>query len=123
MQDPQLITLETNSGIIITAEVFVNCKYGYDIQCEVIGEEGVAYLPEFSGIATRKEAKFGTSILMDWKQRFIAAYDKELQDFMDSIKNTGEPNGPTSWDGYIAAVTADACVKSQQTGEKKSLSY
>ena len=119
LQDPQLITLETNSGIIITAEVFVNCKYGYDIQCEVIGEEGVAYLPEFSGIATRKEAKFGTSILMDWKQRFIAAYDKELQDFMDSIKNTGEPNGPTSWDGYIAAVTADACVKSQQTGEKE----
>jgi myo-inositol 2-dehydrogenase/D-chiro-inositol 1-dehydrogenase len=56
---------------------------------------------------------------MDWKQRFIAAYDKELQDFMDSIKNTGEPNGPTSWDGYIAAVTADACVKSQQTGEKE----
>ncbi|WP_342048095.1 Gfo/Idh/MocA family protein [Bacillus sp. OTU530] len=119
LQDPQLITLETNSGIIITAEVFVNCKYGYDIQCEVIGEEGVAYLPEFSGIATRKEAQFGTSILMDWKQRFIAAYDKELQDFMDSIKNTGEPNGPTSWDGYIAAVTADACVKSQQTGEKE----
>lgn len=119
LKDPQLITLETNSGIIITAEVFVNCKYGYDIQCEVIGEEGVAYLPEFSGIATRKNAQFGTSILMDWKQRFIDAYDKELQDFMDSIKKTGEPNGPTSWDGYIAAVTADACVKSQQTGEKE----
>lgn len=119
LQDPQLITLETNSGIIITAEVFVNCKYGYDIQCEVIGEEGVVYLPEFSGIATRKEAKFGTSILMDWKQRFIDSYDKELQDFMDSIKKTGEPNGPTSWDGYVAAVTADACVKSQQTGEKE----
>ncbi|WP_299093586.1 Gfo/Idh/MocA family oxidoreductase [uncultured Metabacillus sp.] len=119
LSDPQLITLETNSGIIITAEVFVNCQYGYDIQCEVIGEEGVAYLPEFPGITTRKNAKLGTSILMDWKDRFIEAYDIELQDFIDSIKKTGEPNGPTSWDGYIAAVTADACVKAQQTGEKE----
>lgn len=119
LKDPQIITLETKSGVIITAEVFVNCKYGYDIQCEVIGEEGVAYLPEFPSIVTRKDAKLSTNILVDWKQRFIDAYAVELQDFMDSIKKTGEPNGPTSWDGYIAAVTADACVKAQQTGEKE----
>ncbi|MBT2758606.1 Gfo/Idh/MocA family oxidoreductase [Mesobacillus foraminis] len=121
LQDPQIFTLETNGGIIINAEVFVNCKYGYDIQCEVIGEEGVAYLPEVSSIVTRKEAKLGTNILMDWKDRFIDAYDKELQDFMDSIKKTGEPNGPTSWDGYIAAVTADAAVKAQKTGTKEPI--
>ncbi|WP_257347938.1 Gfo/Idh/MocA family protein [Pseudalkalibacillus decolorationis] len=119
LQDPQMIILETNTGIIINVEVFVNCKYGYDIQCEVIGEEGIVSLPEVASIITRKEAKLGTNILMDWKQRFIDAYDKELQDFMDSIKKTGEPNGPTSWDGYIASVTADACVNAQQTGEKE----
>ncbi|WP_078408928.1 Gfo/Idh/MocA family protein [Priestia abyssalis] len=121
LKDPQLITLETKGGVIITSEVFVNCKYGYDIQCEVIGEEGVAYLPEFPSIVTRKDAKLSTNILTDWKQRFIDAYDIELQDFMDSIRKTGEPNGPTSWDGYIAAVTADACVKAQQTGEKETV--
>lgn len=38
---------------------------------------------------------------------------------MDSIIKTGEPNGPNSWDGYIAAVTADACLKAQQSGEKE----
>lgn len=119
LQDPQIIMLETNSGIIIHVEVFVNCKYGYDIQCEVIGEEGIVKLPEFPSIITRKEAKLSTNILMDWKDRFIDAYDKELQDFMDSIAKTGEPNGPTSWDGYIAAVTADVCVKAQQTGNKE----
>lgn len=47
------------------------------------------------------------------------AYDIELQDFIDSIKQTGQPNGPTSWDGYIAAVTADACVKAQESGQKE----
>ncbi|PLR80011.1 inositol 2-dehydrogenase [Bacillus canaveralius] len=121
LQDPQIIMLETNSGITINAEVFVNCKYGYDIQCEVIGEEGIARLPEVSSIVTRKNAKLGTNILMDWKQRFIDAYDKELQAFMDSIKLTGEPAGPTAWDGYIAAVTADACVKAQQSGQRETI--
>ena len=51
------------------------------------------------------------------------AYDKELQDFMDSITEIGEPNGPTAWDGYIAAVTTDACVKAQQSGKGKPLNF
>jgi myo-inositol 2-dehydrogenase/D-chiro-inositol 1-dehydrogenase len=121
LQDPQVFMIETNTGISISVEVFVNCKYGYDIQCEVIGEEGIVKLPEPQSIGFRKDAVLGANILMDWKQRFIDAYDKELQDFMDSIKKTGEPNGPSAWDGYIAAVTADACVKAQETGEKETV--
>jgi myo-inositol 2-dehydrogenase / D-chiro-inositol 1-dehydrogenase len=121
LQDPQIFIIETNSGIAITVEVFVNCKYGYDIQCEVVGEEGVVKLPEVQSISFRKNATLGTNILVDWKQRFIDAYDTELQDFMDSIKETGEPNGPTAWDGYIASGTADACVKAQESGEKESV--
>lgn len=42
-----------------------------------------------------------------------------MPDFMDSIRKTGKPNGPSSWDGYIAAITSDACLKAQQTGEKE----
>ena len=26
-------------------------------------------------------------------------------------------NGPTAWEGYLAAVTADALVKAQETGQ------
>ena len=96
LKDPQLIIMETKSGIVIRLEVFVNCKYGYDIQCEVIGEDGVAYLPEPASIVTRKGAKRSTDILVDWKDRFMDAYDIELQDFIDSIIKTGQPNGPTS---------------------------
>ncbi|MCL7746205.1 Gfo/Idh/MocA family protein [Halalkalibacter alkaliphilus] len=122
VQDPQLFTIETNSGIVMNVEVFVNCKYGYDIQCEVIGEDGVVYLPEFPSVVTRKNGKLSSGILQDWKYRFMDAYDVEIQDFIDSVVKKGEPQGPTSWDGYIAAVTADACVKAQKTGEKESIS-
>src|SRR2546426_8186963 len=55
-------------------------------------------------------------ILVDWKQRFIDAYDVELQAFFDDLRRGG-PTGPSSWDGYAAAVTADACLQSQQSGE------
>jgi myo-inositol 2-dehydrogenase/D-chiro-inositol 1-dehydrogenase len=101
--------------------VFVNCKYGYDIQCEVIGEDGIAKLPEFSSVIMRKEEKLSSSILNDWKFRFMDAYNVEIQDFIDSVTKTGEPQGPTAWDGYIAAVTSDACVKAQQTGQKEPI--
>ena len=121
LQDPQLFTIETNSGIVMSVEVFVNCKYGYDIQCEVIGEEGIVKLPEFSSVVMRKDEKLSTSILNDWKYRFMDAYNVEIQDFIDSITKKGEPEGPTAWDGYIAAVTSDACVKAQQTGEKEAI--
>lgn len=121
LRDPQIVTLETTSGIIISAEIFVNCKYGYDIQCEVIGEEGIVKLPEVASVIYRKNAKLGVNLLMDWKQRFIDAYDRELQDFIDTIRDTGQPQGPTAWDGYIAAVTADACLKAQESGEKEAI--
>ena len=41
-------------------------------------------LPEPMSIVMRKEAKLQNAILTDWKDRFIASYDVELQDFIDA---------------------------------------
>lgn len=114
LKDPQIVLLETVKGIRIDVEIFVNCVYGYDIQCEVVGETGVARLPEPAKVLMRSEAKRSVEILTDWKQRFIDAYDVELQRFINDVNN-GRLTGPSAWDGYAAAVTADACVKAQQT--------
>lgn len=110
--DPQIVLLETAKGVRIDVEVFVNCQYGYDIQCEVVGEEGVARLPEPLAVSMRRDAQRSTAILTDWKDRFIDSYDAELQDFIDAAAQ-GTASGPTSWDGYVAAITADACVEAQ----------
>jgi len=115
LSDPQIVLLETTTGIRIDVEVFVNARYGYDIQCEIVGETGIAKLPEPSSVIIRNEAKLSTEILTDWKQRFIDSYDVELQEWMNDTAK-GEMNGPTAWDGYAAAVAADACVKAQQGG-------
>jgi myo-inositol 2-dehydrogenase/D-chiro-inositol 1-dehydrogenase len=39
-----------------------------------------------------------------------------LQEWIHSVAS-GKIAGPSSWDGYAAAVTADACVEAQKTGE------
>jgi myo-inositol 2-dehydrogenase/D-chiro-inositol 1-dehydrogenase len=113
LKDPQIVILETAKGTIINVEIFVNCHYGYDIQCEVVGEDGIAKLPEPLAIQMRLGAKLQNDILTDWKDRFIASYDVELQDFINAATN-GTASGPTSWDGYVAAITSDACVDAQE---------
>ena len=47
-----------------------------------------------------------------WKDRFIASYDVELQDFINAAAQ-GTAAGPSPWDGYAAAISADACVEAQ----------
>ncbi len=114
LRDPQIVTLTTAKGVVIDTEVFVNCQYGYDIQCEVVGEQGTARLPEPMSIKMRLGAKLQNEILTDWKDRFVASYDVELQDFIDAASKGGA-TGPSSWDGYMAAVTSDACVTAQNS--------
>lgn len=114
--DPQIVLLETTKGVRIDCEIFVNCRYGYDIQCQIVGEEGVANLPEPMAITTRKDARLSNAILTDWKDRFKAAFDAELQDFIDRVPG-GSTGGPSAWDGYVAAISSDACVEAQETGK------
>lgn len=114
LRDPQVVVLETAKGVLIDVEIFVNCQYGYDIQCEVVGETGTARLPEPMAVALRLDAKRQSSILTDWKDRFVASYDVELQDFI-AAASKGGATGPSAWDGYAAAVTSDACVQAQES--------
>ena len=116
LADPQIVLLETKRGIRIDVEIFVNCKYGYDIQCSVVGELGVINLPEPQSLLVRKDAKLATNVLTDWKQRFIAAYDMELQEFINGCLNK-KITGPSAWDGYAASVASDACVLAQESGD------
>jgi len=115
LRDPQIALLETAKGTRIDVEIFVNCQYGYDIQCEIVGELGIARLPEPSAVPLRSQAARSEAILTDWKERFIGAYDIEMQDFIDGVRE-GKLRGPHAWSGYCAAVAADACVAAQTSG-------
>ena len=116
LRDPQLMILRTKSGIIISIEVFVNCVYGYDIQCEVVCESGAIHMPSPGFPMVRANKELRLPIEQDWKLRFADAYDVELQEWIGTTLQN-KVCGPTAWDGYTAAVTADALVSSQSSGE------
>ena len=45
LRDPQVMIMKTKGGIVVMLEVNVNCGFGYDINCEVVCENGVVNLP------------------------------------------------------------------------------
>jgi myo-inositol 2-dehydrogenase / D-chiro-inositol 1-dehydrogenase len=117
LQDPQILILEMAGGAIVDVEIFVNCSYGYDIRCEVVGERGTVELSDGYGAAVRGGGLKSSHVPPDWRERFMAAYDVELQDWIDGVA-AGEPRGPSSWDGYVATVVAECGLEALRTGQR-----
>ena len=110
LADPQIVILRTAKGIYIEIEAFVNCQFAYDIECEVVCENGLVKLPQPANVTIMEDGKQTIPMETSWKHRFIKAYDIELQDWVNNTIQ-GTVSGPTAWDGYVASVTANACVK------------
>ncbi len=115
LQDPQMILLQTESGVSIDIEVFVNCRYGYDIKCEVCCEDGTVSLPEPSNAVVRASGARSVEIFADWIRRFEAAYDVEIQAWIDAAL-AGTVTGPSAWDGYVATLVAGFCSRARESG-------
>ena len=120
LQDPLVLLLEMETGALIDVEISVNIRYGYDIRGEVVGEEGTAALGESSPVTVRKNGVYYGRVPEDWRERFISAYDVEFQEWVDGVRD-GSTSGPSSWDGYAAAVVSDAAVESIKTGARTTV--
>ncbi len=121
LHDPLLLVLETAKGILVDIEIFVNCQYGYDINCEAVCEDGVLKLPVPSSVMVKHAGSAAGIISCDWKERFLQAYRDEIRGWVSSIISD-QVNGPTAWDGYMVAVTTEALLKSLETGKKNLIS-
>ena len=104
LRDPQLVLLETSSGVLVDVEVFVNARYGYDIRCELVGETGTLRL--------------GEQVAPDFRVRFATAYRRELEAWVRAVGSGHADGQPDAWDGYAANAVADACLASLASGER-----
>lgn len=120
LKDPQFIIFETKSGVTIDLEVFVNCRFGYDIKCDVVCETAEFGLTDPAFTKVKAEEKNYTRISPDWQTRFMDAYDYEFQLWINSVIS-GELTGPTAWDGYVASITMAACHEARETGKKVNI--
>ena len=118
LREPQLAIVEFSDGALATAEANVNCQYGYDIQCRLVGESGIISLPDVATPEVRKAGQISHAISSAWFDRFIEAYDREFDRFFANIEADRQPGGKeaTAWDGYVANVVADAALDSLHHG-------
>lgn len=115
LNDPLIMLLRMAGGAVVTVETSVNIAYGYDIRGEIIGETGVATMAESNTIVVKTRGGFSGRVPEDWRERFIRAYDVEIQEWLDACaKDT--VSGPSSWDGYAATVVTDAGLVALQSG-------
>lgn len=113
-QDPQLYLMRTASDVLVTAELFLNARYGYDTRCEVVMETGVSALTLPTHVVTDAERRRAVEYPADWIPRYGDAYRIELQEWIDSIAQGRPSTLATVEDGLRAALVADALVESMR---------
>jgi myo-inositol 2-dehydrogenase/D-chiro-inositol 1-dehydrogenase len=121
LQDPLILLLELAGGVLIDDELFLNARYGYDVRGEVVGETGTVALADVSEVTVRAAGRHGGRVPVDWRDRFIRAYDAELQDWLTAVA-AGTSTGPSAWDGYAAAAVTDSALEALRTGQRTAVS-
>ena len=117
-RQPQFIVLQSASGTVVDIEVYTDARYGYDVQAELVCEEGTVRLRPGPPTSLRHAARDGLVVPPDWRARFADAYRLQFEQWVTSIV-TGRPNaGSTAWDGYMTLLVTEACLKAWSTGNR-----
>jgi myo-inositol 2-dehydrogenase / D-chiro-inositol 1-dehydrogenase len=117
LQDPLILVFELSGGALVDDELFVNAQYGYDVRGEIVCEAGTVALADTSEVTVRTANQHGGRVPVDWRDRFIRAYDTELQEWLNAVA-AGTSTGPAAWDGYAAAAVTDAALEALHTGQR-----
>ncbi|QKJ25677.1 Gfo/Idh/MocA family oxidoreductase [Aquiluna borgnonia] len=122
LNEPILVMLETESGVLAVVEMNVSAQFGYQVRTEAIFEEGLAEIGRTSGMLTNFSAKISMDENMSFKPRFAAAYDSQIQRWVNAAK-AGKIDGPSAWDGYLAAAAVEAGLEALRSGKKVPAAY
>jgi len=117
--DTALVTLKTSSGKLCQISNSRRAAYGYDQRIEVLGSKGMAQAEnqlESTVVITTDEGATSAKPQHFFLERYAAAYQVELNNFIRSVQGEEQPLA-TEHDGLMALVLADAAVESARTGQ------
>ncbi len=120
LRDPQIVLLELANGAVVDVESFVNCRYGYDVRCEVVGSTGTVALENPRTAVVLGDGRRAEPVPPDWRVRFRQAYADELQAWVDAVSaGQGVAAGASdAWDGYAAIAVAETAVAAAVRGAR-----
>lgn len=117
--DPMLVVFETESGRIVTDEIYVRSGVAYEVRTEVVGENGSALIGLDQNLQVKTtDGRWGGTITPGFVERFGLAYQVELQRWVTAATQ-GTIDGPGAWDGYAAVAVCEAGVRAVRTGRKE----
>jgi myo-inositol 2-dehydrogenase / D-chiro-inositol 1-dehydrogenase len=116
--DLQVIQLALSGGCLASIEIYINAGYGYEVDLEVVGDEGAIHIAPANAPVLRKQRHAGHPVEGDWLERFPAAYVLEMQRWIEDLRD-GRFTGPDAWDGYISLLAVESCISSLHTGSKE----
>ncbi len=122
LNEPILVLLETESGVIATVEMNVSVQFGYQVITEAVFQKGLSEIGRSNGMTTWEAGRSSTAEHISYLTRFARAYDDEIQSWINAAK-IGQIGGPNAWDGYLSVAVVDAGLKSLKTGERVSATY
>jgi myo-inositol 2-dehydrogenase/D-chiro-inositol 1-dehydrogenase len=122
VNEPILVLLETENGVLANVEMNVNVRFGYQVKTEAVFENGIADIGRIGGMELSFESAISKAEHVTFKTRFAAAYDSQIQRWVNAVA-LGTIDGPSAWDGYLAAAAVEAGLEALKTGKKVDAKY
>ncbi|AQQ26707.1 Gfo/Idh/MocA family oxidoreductase [Burkholderia orbicola] len=120
--DPLVVVMEMAGYVIVSSEVFMNCRYGYHVHVQVVGRTGTVETAS-TGIVGRNAGGYGmTAYAGNWIDRFRPAYVKQLNEWVRSISAGTSSGGANAWDGYVTTSVAEQIVAAMGRGTSVTFS-
>ncbi len=118
--DTAMVVLTTKSGVLCHIENSRRAVYGYDQRVEAFGQQGMLRVE--NPRPTTLERSNDMVVATDrppyfFLERYQEAYREELDHFVQALRGEHRPS-PDGDDGLWALKLADACHRSQQTGQR-----
>jgi myo-inositol 2-dehydrogenase/D-chiro-inositol 1-dehydrogenase len=94
----------------------VSVQFGYQVATEAVFEKGIARIGQPSGLQRWDAGFFRVREHESFTTRFAAAYDAQIQRWVDAVRRGDLIDGPNAWDGYLVALSCEAGVKALHEG-------
>lgn len=116
LREPILVIMELENGVLVDVEMNVSVQFGYQVATEAVFEKGIARIGQPSGLQRWDAGFFRVREHESFTTRFAAAYDAQIQRWVDAVRRGDLIDGPNAWDGYLVALSCEAGVKALHEG-------
>lgn len=115
--DLLLLTIIFENNKLANIEIFVNARYGYEVEGEVICTKGVINYCNNKTVTIKRDNKKENIITSDYRKYFEQSYKDEIHNWISYLNVKTELQLATAYDGYTALKTTEVAAKSYLSKE------